>query len=500
MTRAAGLSLFATLLILAAGGWLALAWQWHPDVAFYTTAARQLAGGAVLYRDIGDVNAPPIYWLHQGLQALASLGGWDERPVLVASYLAVAALLLFWTAALLRPLGSRGALCLPPLLAMALSFAALGVFGEREHWATLLILPHLAAMAVVVTRPEAPPRRWQALAAGALAGAACLLKPPFFLCLLLLPELWLAWQRRRWRSLWRGPALAAAAAFAGGAALAWALHPLFFTRVLPDALQFYSALGKPLLELLRPRGIWLPLALLLWALCLAPWLAPASRRAQPFLLAALGGVGAYLLQGKGFGYHWLPVLVTALAGVVLLLASGGAGWRRLLLVPLVLLPLWIGFLGWQQTRGTATAWPQARALAAVLRPGEGVFGLNPELFPLFPAVTQADARWLGNEPALWQLDGLYRADPAPEEATGFRPPARQDATESALRRDLVQRFLASRPELVAVLDSSDAPAFGGSPFRYLDYFLADPDFAAAWQGYRLDVRIGDYDLYRRRAP
>ncbi len=64
----------------------------------------------------------------------------------------------------------------------------------------------------------------------------------------------------------------------------------------------------------------------------------------------------------------------------------------------------------------------------------------------------------------------------------------------------MQRFLDGRPDVVVVYLGDGTPTIGGSAFRHLDYFLADPAFAAGWQDYRLEARIGDYELYRRRAP
>lgn len=493
MRQAAPLAAAITLLLLVAGGWQALAWPPHPDVAYYTTAARQLAAGAVLYQDIGDVNPPAIYWLHRALLALAEATGLGERAALVLAFLASCAGLLAWTARLLRPALPAAALLLPPLFAAALTFPALGVFGEREHWALPLLLPHLAATAALAA--GRPPGLAAALAAALLAGLACLLKPPYLLLALLLPELWLALRQRRLALLWRPPALAAALAFGLGAGLLLLLHPGYLDRVLPEALAYYAALDRPLAELLAPRGIWLPLLLLGWALLTSH----DSPLAGPFLWAAVGAALAFLLQAKGFAYQWLPVLVLALAGSLALLVEG-RGLRRLLRLPLLLLPLWIGFLGWQQAGGAAAAWPEARRLEAALRPGESVYALNPELYPLFPAVTLAGARWVSAESHLWQLDGLYRLQPAPGEPGGFRPPARQSAAEAGLRRRLVERFLAARPELVAVYVGRGRPTIGGSAFGYLDYLLADGDFAAGWQDYRPAERIGDYEFYRRRSP
>lgn len=493
MARA--LSQGATFALLMAGGWLALGWPQHPDVAFYTTAARQLADGAELYVDIGDTNPPTIYWLHGLLHWLAGRTGFDDKTTLVLAYLGVAGACLLWTGRLLREAAPMAALLLPPSLAAALTVAALGSFGEREHWAVPLLLPYLATV-VLAALGQAAGRRAEA-AAGLLAALAVLLKPPLLGLVLLLPELWLAWHGRRWSSLRRTAPLVLIAAVTVGGALLLAVHPRFLAQVLPDVASYYAVLGRPLGELLSPRGVWLPLALLAAALSMAPSLGRAGVLARPFLWGAAGAALAAVLQGKGFAYHWLPAVMLALAGILVLLATA-EGWRRLLALPLLLLPLWIGFLGWQQARGGEGAWPAARDLASALRPGERVFALNPELYPLFPAVTVADARWVGSEATLWRLNGYYQRHPAPQEARGFRPPERQDSEETLLRRSLVERFLASRPDLVAVFAGDATPTIGGN-LDYLAYLLADADFAAGWQDYRLDGRIGEYDLYRRQA-
>ena len=71
--------------VLALGGWQAWLWLPHPDVAYYTTSAIQQDEGARLYREIGDVNAPPIYWLHGLAHELAAVTGLPEATMIASN-------------------------------------------------------------------------------------------------------------------------------------------------------------------------------------------------------------------------------------------------------------------------------------------------------------------------------------------------------------------------------------------------------------------------------
>lgn len=490
--------LAAGWLVLALGGWQAWLWLPHPDVAYYTTAAIQLDGGARLYHEIGDVNAPPIYWLHGLAHDLADATGLPDARTPALLLLLSAAAVLLWCAWLAPAAGAP--LWTLPLLAALLTFPALNGFAEREHWLLAGLLPYLFTLAAAA-RGAAPPGR-SSLAAAALAGAFALLKPPYFLLPILAAELWLALRRRRLASLLRREVWVAAAVFLAGVVLMWLLHPAYFDRVLPQAFDYYANLGRPLDDMLAGRGIWLPLLLLLATAALAFALPGLSALAGVAAATALGFAVAFFLQAKGFAYQWLPVPVLGSLAAVLLLAAAGPR-LRILAMPLLALPLWTGYLGWQQVAGREDAWPETRALQAVLEDLNrgrteplGLFALAPEIYPFFPAVTLSGLSWLNTESHFWQLDGLYRREPAAAAGT-FRPPEEQPADERALRLALVGRFLLTTPDLVAVYRGSGRPSIGGSDFSYLDYYLSDPAFAEAWHGYTLRQRIGDYDLYAR---
>lgn len=357
--RHTALWLAAAFVVLALGGWQAWLWPPHPDVAFYTTAAIELDRGARLYHEIGDVNAPPIYWLHGLAHKLAMLSGVPEAKAPALLLLLFAAAVLLWCARLAPAAGAPPWTL--PLLAAALTFPALGSFAEREHWLLVGLLPYLFTLSAAA-RGAAPPGR-ASLGAAALAGAFALLKPPYFLLPILAAELWLALRRRRLASLWRAEVWVAAAVFLLGVLLIVLLHPAYVDRVLPQALDYYVSLGQPLGELLAVRGVWLPLLLLLATAAVAFALPGLSALAGASVAAALGFALAFVLQAKGFAYQWLPVLVLGSLAAALLVGAGGR--RSLLALPLLALPLWTAYIGWQQV-GRQAAWPDSDALQALL--------------------------------------------------------------------------------------------------------------------------------------
>ena len=140
------------------------------DEAAYAYIGRRLTHGAVMYRDVSE-NKPPLgYWLYT---LAVAIGGANELTIrlMPIPYVLATIALVWWLGLRLR---GPGPACLAAFLYAVLSTDPylFGNGANMEHFINLFAVASLAAM---VRSFEVPGRRWLILA-GALVGAACLVK------------------------------------------------------------------------------------------------------------------------------------------------------------------------------------------------------------------------------------------------------------------------------------------------------------------------------------
>ena len=280
-----------------AGAFGGLAWS---DPIWYLHTAGRVLDGAALYRDIIETNPPLVVWLHLPIVSLARLLDADTVTVW---RLSVAFLLLASATLAAYLLRSWSAL---PWLAFALFVVGdRGTYGQRDHLILALLLPWLAgALRRIQGRPSPA---WL----GIPAALAFALKPHY---VLLWPLVyWLQARKLSWRpAVWLPEHRVMLAAFA--------VYGLAVLSLTPDYLGLiYRVLG--LYGSFRPHSLTtllvsVPTMLAAFALILALL---TRRHPRTDLLTALVAacLGAMLLQGKGYDYHYYP----AHAAAVLLLLS-----------------------------------------------------------------------------------------------------------------------------------------------------------------------------------
>lgn len=309
-----GRLLSAALLAAAAGvvGLLAvrsLGWPLFHDAPLMHYVAWRILEGDVPYRDLFDMNFPGTYLLHLGVVGLLGSGDGAWR-VFDLGWLAATVGAIAWYG---RPFGARAA-WLGGLLYAGYHLSAGPVqAGQRDF---LLLLPLFLALGWTARHWETG--RWGDLMwAGLAMGVAAILKPTPVL-------LWAALglgasipAYRRGDGVWEPPALMLAAGLipvaGAGLWLAWlgALRP-FEELLVGYVLPIYSRIGRVgLVGYISPRH-WAFVALTLGVGALAAWRAWASgglgpRRGLLILGIAYGGLH-YVAQGKGWGYHLVPLV------------------------------------------------------------------------------------------------------------------------------------------------------------------------------------------------
>jgi hypothetical protein len=371
-------------------------------------------------------------------------------------------------------------------------------FGQREHLLAILGLPFLFLLARDDRRPGQVLRIYISL----LGAIGFFLKPHY----VPLPALLLgtaAVRQRSWRPLLgvEGACVVAVAAAETAAVLLAYPDWLQCARWARDLYGAYRIDGWS--RMLGARGLPVVMAALAFQILLL-WRGPALRAsALPFVAAAAYAWLAYLLQFKGWSYHFLATAIIALAGQGIAVAECLNRARR---VPR---PWSLAAVGIAAVAVALTAEaiarrtpdlaslgkiPEALSIAGT---GDYVYAFSLEVSPIFPAVQLRGLNWASRYSPLWPLPGLLRAQAANDDAgrallARYRAPFVQSVLDD---------FARYQPSLV-VVDRHAMPEFGAG-FDILSLFLADPRFAKLWAGYSLvgsvtyPGGIYGYELYVR---
>lgn len=509
------------------------------DQSVFACAGSVIARGGMPYRDIWEIKPPGIYLAYALLARLAPDHGAGLMHAVRAADLAVAALLavvlvllvgelgrLFPTAVGSEPTPNPApASVLPTELTLVLGpaaaawYAALYLNGgfwclaQTEAWANL---PALAACLFCLRSVHGHHPARTGFLAGVLAGLAAVTK--FTALLPVLPFFLLVLYRcRNFRWPW-------VASFAAGfflplaAAATWlaaghAWEPYREIQrgfVAPYAQSLAGNPGRRLANLVGYTSGWL---LRHWFPTLLAGVAlAASRRnaASGRLLAAAGllaGFAAVWVQNKYFGYHWqsaLPFLaLLAAAGAALLLLAAGVRPERLSLAGVVLAVAWSVSGHWPDYRGAALRaahrLPREAWLARFGPPNGGDFSFLADAWMADYArrhtrPEQSIFVW-GFEPAVYLL-----ADRHPPTRFYFSLPVTSPLSPAAWKDELMADLRAHPPELFLALRHDAVPWASGRADDSAAQLEAWPELRA-WLAldYRLETRIEDFTVYRRRS-
>ncbi|WP_020179208.1 hypothetical protein [Methylopila sp. M107] len=297
-------------LLVAASVALHLVWPLQEDTSWLLTVGQRMLAGRTLYTDILELNPPMSAWLFLPWVWLAPKLGMSADVLTALGTIAVCLGSIALAARILvasRLFPDRAAFWI--VASIALLVTPVLTFAQREHFAVAFALPMLAAVAARAAGRSVP--TWALVVAGVCGGLAMAVKPHFALAI-LLPAFYAAAMRRSLWPLFGTECLAAGATFAAYLAAALALHPEYFSDMLPIAAAIYVPNRNPLdVVLTRPFAV-------LTYLCLVAWHLRAGFRATPFsnvlLAATIGFLAAYLVQGRGWTYHALPAATLATIG------------------------------------------------------------------------------------------------------------------------------------------------------------------------------------------
>ena len=454
-----------------------------PDVTWLQIAAERVLHGQRLYAQVLEVNPPLSVFIYAPALLLAD--GLGLPPEAVTAGLCVLAILasLALSGAILRPLVENDPVRgwkLAAAGAFVLGVMPAAAFGQREHLATIALLPFLA---VTVMRADLRRPHWLlAVLAGLGLGVALAFKL-HFAAIAVLPALW-AWRKGACRPLGQPEYWAGALTLGGFVIAVLARFPDYLNDVVPLLRDVYLPIRAPLWQLLVLPAI--PLAV--GAALVAVLMRLDPRLLAAPMLAALGGAVAFLAQGKGWPYHAYPMLAFAALG--LLGSAAMTPWARahawsridrpMLLVPPLAALVWLtaNVDSGSLERAVAAAAPASPSLIAV----SGNLGVG------MPVVRALHARWVGSGPSLWISDGVLRR----EEAERLTPAQRLrlDALMEAERTRLAQDIRAGRPDVVL---------FDRKRFDWRAWAMTDAAVAGALEGYRRSGAANGVEIWTRAA-
>ena len=482
------ISLLVLLTVLGVVMLVALRSPLKDDIAWLLYVAQRWMAGRELYVDVVEVNPPLIVWISAVPLEIARWLDVAAQFTVMPSFVAAVLGCAWWTAGLLRAEGGILAARLPvfAVIGSLLLILPAGDLGQREHLLVAAFLPYLAIFAGSLDGKRSSVAA--SLAAGALAGLGCALKPRYGAVFAVLECLAFTRGLRPWRVM----PLAAGGTVAGYAGLVAIVCPAYLHRAVPLALALYGATDVPFPALLADSVLVLSGEAVAIGLL---WLRRRSLSEYSLMLtlvvfAATSTVICFV-DGKNWYYHRLPATVAAVLAL-LLWGVTEVVYRR----PRILrLPLAVAWLAVAVFCASSIQRLEPEALDAVEPQKTTVERLEQiirdehartyiafsEWIALgFPVVNNTDVSWASRFDSMWALKGeIWRArfDPATDR-------------EWPIARWVAHDFIAGCPDL-AVVDTRETT-------KYIGVLSAsDPAFARAWTRYRPIAAFDGLIVYKR---
>lgn len=460
------------------------------DISWYLISTRWWIDGLPIYEEILELNPPLAFYLTAIPVWMSDLTGLSADVAYKAFIFALILASLMMSRAELDRAPTVSALRRRIFLGVAavgLVLLPIGDFGQRDHMFAIFFLPFLTMSMLDVSSSRA---HRAVIAVWATLGIAL---KHYFLVLPLLVLLYKIVAARSLRPVVRIEYVLPAVllvAYVGATAL---LHPAYFDRVIPLTLQVYGAFDLPFATVLMRAGSLI--LVLLLALALLALSRSRHHSSAIVTLVALGAVAIYFIQSKGWAYHRIPgtlYVVLAIAWVGAEMAEARQSWLPAAVASLGVGTLLIPAL---DDGPYESAFARQAATFFTCPAGERSFQIfSSKVSTGFPLANLAQAEPANRAPTLWLFPGATHMlaktnDPAEQ--------ARYRATQRAARDLVLSDFFRARPQIVIVDTSVEKTHFNGAEFDYLDYFRRSRPFAVAWQEYRLQGKIGAYDVYAR---
>ncbi len=457
----------------------------NTDVSWWLTLSEKVLAGQQLYRDIIETNPPiPILAYLPAVLLGRALHVRAETMVDALTFAAIAASVLVS----LRIARRMSALDLGHGWPFAIfSIAVLTIlpmqtFGQREHLASIALLPALTALA---GRAQARALPWWAIVAAGLGAAITLAFKPYFVLGIGAGIVTAAVLARSVRPLFAPEHLIAAVLVVAYGAATAIVFPDYFGKIYPMVRDVYIPMKRPLADLVASPAV------VIWAgaLVLALALRPGGRaRAAVAVLAAesTGFAAAFLLQQKGWAYQSYPMIALSLLALAATLAERPERARPRAVVAGALVVTGALFLG-------GALWMNATSDARALTAPVARLGSHPKILVLsaepsigHPLTRAVDGEWVSSQQSLWVREFVARLRRS--RTIDAEMDARLEAYERREHAMLIDDIKRNPPDVVLVDNLLG---------NWGDWLRADPDLGALLKSYRPTETIEHIDILTR---
>ncbi|MBV8392137.1 MAG: hypothetical protein JOY81_03040, partial [Alphaproteobacteria bacterium] len=397
---------------------------------------------------------------------------------------------------------------LPPVLLFLFTVLPNEHFGQREHILFVAGAPYLFAS---MARAEGVHlKRGGEIAIGLVAGLAFAMKP-HFLAVPAAVELYLL-LRRGWRDAfadlipWMILAVAAVHLI-----LMYTVFSTYGRFVMPLAVEAYSPIGEAGWREILTGNVMAPtlVALLIFgafAVFLTHTLA-----ARALLAFGIGSAVSAIAQAKGWPYHLLPALSSAILLATLTISQtvdrflpiSRSGHRLPVAVISATLMVLLYFQAALYTPPFLKQRQYEDSVGGILRhiveqnaPHRTILTLSPGIYPFWPMLNYVHGRMTMRFLSMWVLQGVYAT--CEDFPALYNAPDTMSDSEKFVFDSVSADFAREKPDLLLLDTVPGMPRCQGKIFDYLEYFQQNKTFADAFDGYEHLMDYERYKIYRRK--
>ncbi len=470
------------------------------DVAWLVLCAERWLHGAVFGVDLMEINLPGAMLLYVPPVYLAEITGLP-RTVCVDLWVGLvcvpSAILVARVVATLdgRHPSSRQAFLTGLMLAPGLIFLPGSDFAQREQFVAVLLLPY------AVLSMAGP--RWQGSAllrhvTAVLAALAICIKPHYVL--LLAIGFLIQVYRGGWRQALRHSDAALIFILGLGyvALVLTAFAP--WVAMMRSMSHFYLAYGSPFSAILV-AALW-PALLILPGVFIANFNLVGARTLRTFLVYAGVALLLFLLQGKGWEYHALPIKLFLWTGLAVVFVANLprlvmlSKYPALTSLAVLLVPVMLTQWAWQigiKDRVRYEQFVEDIGIRRFAKPGDPVLFITATQSLPFPLVLHENYVWALRYPAIWPLAGIFARESLQPELTDPNDITAAGRVADEIAADVVHY----RPKVIVIDDRKIQP-YLPTGCHYLPLLQRFDAFNAAWANYELGSSTTDYAIYVRR--
>ncbi len=455
------------------------------DVSYFVAADQRILQGAVPYVDIFENNPPLAFWFTLPAVWLARLLNQNAETVFVVFVLLLnAAILSFiWKLHRQDSRGSHYRQYLILILTVVFSFCLAFGFGQREYFATLLLLPYICSVALRSNRQVLP--QGFKIPLGLLAGIGVCFKP-YFILIPALVEIFLAVQCKNWRLLFQTEVLVAVGVVVLYPVIVWWFYPTYFTEILPLTLLTYSAYQASYAAIIMSSTFLIFVGAAILTLTASFWTAARDRGILVWMAAALAGVVIHFVQHMGWPYHLLPGLAFITIALLLYAMQMQIPVLKMGICFIVLLCIGAGLTNYRQTQDKS--FTRFDTLLNGVQPRRMMM-LTYELGAAFPFMPAHNIEWVGHYQSLWPMAAIEKHKLSDSEG---------QTVLKKMALTIALDILEQKPDFVIVdhRPFSDRSEKGDhSPIVQLSSIV---EFKSAWSYYRQLNDDGAFQLWQRQ--